>query len=51
MFLSAVWTHSDGTHLLQVKFSKMVPMKKQAYLQLGWPKGESFSANLHFWVN
>ncbi len=48
MFLSAVWTHSDGTHSLQrihcgasdemLHFCKSVPMKKQD-LHLGRPEG------------
>ncbi len=41
MFLSAVWTHSDGTHSLQrihwwtsdAMLSKSVPMKKQNHFQ------------------
>ncbi len=48
LFLSAVWTHSDGTHSLQrvqwcasdamLHFSKS--FKKQTPLHLGWPEGE-----------
>ncbi len=50
MFLSAVWTHSDGTHSLQrihwwagdviLNFTKSVPMKNE--------KMSTFSANFHF---
>ncbi len=50
MFLSAVWTHSDGTHSLQrihcwagdvmLNWSKSVLMKKQTHLHLGWPEAK-----------
>ncbi len=46
-YISAVWTHSDGTHSLQrihwwasdVKLNFSVPMKKQTHLHLGSPEG------------
>ncbi len=54
MFLSAVWTHSDGTHYLQMicwlsKWCtvKFVLLKKQTHLYLGRPES-GFSADFNF---
>ncbi len=43
MFLSAVWilTLTAPIHIdVMLHFSKSVPLKKQTYLYLEWPKGE-----------
>ncbi len=62
-FLSAVWTHFDGTHSLQrihwgasdvmLNFSKSFLMKKKLIYILDdlWPWVIKFSANFNFWVN
>ncbi len=60
IFVSAVWTHSDGTHSLQrmhcwasnlmLYFSKSVLMKKQTHLHLGWREGEYVVMKIVFLV-
>ncbi len=59
-FISCLDSHSDGTHLLQMihcwasdvmlHFYESVPMKKQTHLHLGL-RGNTFSANVNFWLN
>ncbi len=58
MFLSAVWTHSVGTHSMQriywwandamLHFSKSIVMKKLTHLHLGWPEGEYIFSKCSF---
>ncbi len=61
VFLSAVWTHSDGTHSLQrihwwasdvmLNLSKTVLMKKQTHQRLRWPECKYIFRKVWFWVN
>ncbi len=61
VFLTAVWTHSDGTHSLQrihwwasdvmLDFSKTVLMKKQTHRRLRWPQCKYIFSKVWFWVN
>ncbi len=56
VFISCLYSHSDGTHSLQrihwcsnnvkLNFSKSVPVKKQTHLHLGWPEDEYIFSNL-----
>ncbi len=58
MFLSAVWTHSDGTHSLQrihcwasdvkLNFSKSVLIKKQTHRHLWWPESKYIFSKFKF---
>ncbi len=60
VFISCLNSHSDGTHTLQrihwlandvmPNFSKSVLNKKLIFI-LGGLRVNTFSANLHFWVN
>ncbi len=57
MFLSAVWTHSDGTHSLQrinwcnAKFLQICSDEQKLIYILDALKVSTFSANCSFWVN
>ncbi len=58
MFLSADWTHSDGTHSLQrihcwasdvkLNFSKSVLIKKQTHRHLWWPESKYIFSKFKF---
>jgi len=50
--LKNVALHYILTNASECKISlKSVPIKKQTHLHLGWPEGESISANFHFLMN
>ncbi len=62
MFLSDVWTHSDGTHSLQrihcwaseamLNFAKSVLMKRKELIYIfNGLRVNTFSTNFHFWLN
>ncbi len=51
MFLSDVWTHSDGTHSLQ-RIYLQICYDEEINSPTSWTAWRwEFSANLHFWVN
>ncbi len=52
MFLSAVWTHFDGTHSLHmIHWWASAVMRHFSKYALEWLEGEWISSKFSFWVN